>query len=346
MLNMTMLDGLTNKIINGIVYQDMLKKERNKHEVLGKAQFDTVLAVLDSLPEHIGVLDGSGVLVAANRSWIGYGGNNGGGAAERPEPGTNYLRMLKKHSAENDKSVRLWRNIVSVLGGKKDRFTMEYPSHAGRDRKWFLLSVTPMKSGAHVTGAVISHTDITRRKLAELETKRFSLTDPMTGILNRKAGIESVHRQMKYCGRHGCTFTVCYIDLDNLKRVNDSFGHKEGDRVIITLVNLLRSALRESDGMCRLGGDEILLILQETSIEDCGAVLKRIQDAVDARNERSSKPYRIEFSYGLAEYILGSGLTPDELVDIADRNMYKMKSAKKAGKGGNYRKRQQTTRTA
>ncbi len=339
MLNRTMLDGLTNKIINGIVYKDMLKKEQNKIELLAKAQFESVLAVLDSLPEHIGVLDSSGVLVAANRSWTGYSAKNGGGAAERPEPGTNYLRMLKRHSAENDRSGRVWKNIVSVLGGKKDRFTMEYPSHRGRDRKWFLLSVTPMKTGAHVTGAVVSHTDITRRKQAELETKRFSVTDPMTGILNRKAGLESIQKQMKYCERHGCSFTVCYIDLDNLKHVNDSFGHKEGDRVIITLVNLLKGALRESDVMCRLGGDEILLILQETSLDGSAAVLKRIRESVDARNGKSSKPYTIEFSYGLAEYSLGNRLTPDELVDIADRNMYKMKSAKKSKKGGNYRNR-------
>ncbi len=317
----------------------MLNKERSKHDILGKAQFDTVLAVLDSLPEHIGVLDGSGVLVAANRSWLGHRGKNGGGAAERPEPGTHYLRMLKKHSAENAGSARLRKNISAVLNGKKDRFMMEYPSHAGRDRKWFLLSVTPMKSEANVTGAVISHTDITRRKLAELETRRFSLTDTMTGILNRKAGLEAVQKQIKYCGRHGCSFTICYIDLDNLKRINDSFGHKEGDRVIITLVNLLRGALRESDVMCRLGGDEILLILQETTLEGSKAVLKRIQETVDLRNEKSSKPYRIEFSYGLAEYSLGGGLTPDELVDIADKNMYKMKSAKKTSKGGNYRRR-------
>jgi diguanylate cyclase (GGDEF)-like protein/PAS domain S-box-containing protein len=331
-----MLEGITNRFINRIINNAMLRKETARSKRNGNTQFDTVLAVLDSLPEHIGVLDGSGVIIAANRAWSSQRGKNGGGAAERPVPGTNYLRMLKKHSPESERSARLWKNIVSVLGGKKDRFTMEYTSHEGGDRKWFLLSVTPMKSGGGVTGAVVSHTDITRRKQAELETKRYSVTDPMTGILNRKAGLESVQKQMKFCERHGCSFTICYIDLDNLKRVNDSFGHKEGDRVITTFVNLLRSALRESDGMCRLGGDEILLILQETSIEGSGAVLRRIQDSVNARNSKSSKPYSIEFSYGLAEYSLGGKLTADELVDIADRNMYKMKTDRKAGKGGNY----------
>ncbi len=331
--------GTANKKLNGFNHPAMLKKEKNKYMVSGKAPFDTVLSVLDSLPEHLAVLDTSGMIVATNRSWNNHRAKDGGAAAERPRPGTNYLSMLKKDAAVNVRSKRLWKNIVSVLESERDRFTMEYPSRTGKDKGWFLLSVTPLKSGGHVTGAVVSHADITRRKLAELETKRFSVTDPMTGILNRKAGLESVHRQMKFCERHGCSFTVCYIDLDNLKQVNDGFGHKEGDRVIISFVNMLRSALRESDVMCRLGGDEILLILQETSLEGSKSVLKRIQDSADRKNGRSSKPYRIEFSYGLAEYTLGSKLTAEELVDIADRNMYRMKTAKKAERGGNYGRR-------
>jgi diguanylate cyclase (GGDEF)-like protein len=331
-----MFDGITNRIINGFLNQNMLKKEKNSRPFTNQTPFDTVLAVLDSLPEHIGVLDRSGVLVAANRSWIKQRLRNRGGAAERPMPGTNYLAMLRKHAEVNRRSLRLWKNILSVIEGKKERFTMEYSSHQDDGRKWFLLSVTPMKNGESVTGAVISHTDITQRKSAELESKRFSITDPMTGIFNRKAGLDYVHKQMKFCDRHGCSFTVCYIDLDNLKLVNDSFGHKEGDRIIITFVNLLKRALRESDVMCRLGGDEILLILQETTLEASNAVLKRILESVDARNSRSAKPYRIEFSYGLAEYTLGSKLTAEELVDKADRNMYAMKTARKAGKDGNY----------
>jgi len=331
-----MLESITNRIKNGIFNQTMLKKEKNLRPLTDQTPFDTVLAVLDSLPEHIGVLDRSGLLVAANRSWIKHRPGSRGGAAERPMPGTNYLAMLRKHAELNRRSLRLWKNILSVIEGKKERFTMEYTSRQDEGRKWFLLSVTPMKTGESVTGAVISHTDITQRKLAELESKRFSITDPMTGILNRKAGLDYVHKQMKFCDRHGCSFTVCYIDLDNLKLINDSFGHKEGDRIIIAFVNLLKRALRESDVMCRLGGDEILLILQETALEGSNAVLKRILESVDARNTRSAKPYRIEFSYGLAEYSLGSKLGAEELVDAADRNMYAMKTAKKAGKDVNY----------
>jgi diguanylate cyclase (GGDEF)-like protein len=331
-----MIKGTMNKKFNGSSHPVMLKKEQNKHPASRKAPFDTVLSVLDSLSEHIAVLDISGVIVVTNMSWNSHRAKDAGGPEARPRPGTNYFGMLKRDAATKLRSERLWKNIVSVIEGEKDRFTMDYTSHSGKGKRWFLLSVTPLKSGSHITGAVVSHTDITRRKLAELETKRFSVTDPMTGILNRKAGLESVHRQTKYCERHGCSFTVCFIDLDNLKNVNDNYGHKEGDRVIISFVNLLRSALRESDVMCRLGGDEILLVLQETSLEGGKAVLKRIQDSVDRKNEKSSKPYRIEYSYGFAEYTLGSKLTAEELVDIADRNMYKTKIAKKEQRGGNY----------
>lgn len=331
-----MLDGITNRILKGSFHMNILKKEKNIRSFANRTPFDTAMAVLDSLPEHIGVLDSSGEILAVNRSWARHRARSRGGAAERPAPGINYLAMLRKHSAESRTSLRLWKNIVSVLEGRKERFTMEYSSQHDDGRKWYLLSVTPMKIGEAVTGAVVSHSDITRRKLAELESKRYSVTDPMTGILNRKAGLDYVHKQMKYCDRHGCGFTVCYIDIDNLKLVNDSFGHKEGDRIITTIVNLLRRALRESDAMSRLGGDEILLILQETTLEGSNAVLKRIIELVDARNARSPKPYRIDFSYGLAEYTLGSKLTAEELVDSADKNMYAMKSAKKAGKDGNY----------
>lgn len=320
---------IMNKKFNGTSHYALRKKESGRYPVPSNPSFDTVLSVLDSLPEHIAVLDISGVIVVTNRSWKNHGSVGAGGPDARPRPGANYLSMLKKNSAANSKSTRLWKNILYVLDGEKDIYTMEYPSSSGKGRRWFLLYVTPLKSGGNITGAVISHTDITRRKLAELETKRFSVTDPMTGILNRKAGLESVHRQMKYCARHGCIFTVCYIDLDNLKIVNDRYGHQEGDRVIIGFVSMLRNALRESDVMCRLGGDEILLILQEISLDGTNSVLKRIQDSVDSKNAKTSKPYRIEYSYGLAEYTLGCKLGAEELVDIADKNMYRMKTAKK-----------------
>jgi diguanylate cyclase (GGDEF)-like protein len=254
-------------------------------------------SVLYSLPEQMAELNENAVIITVNKAWKKFQSSNKDAALDRVSVGENYLRALRKGYGTDKKFTCASRAISSVLMGDREKFSIEYQCRAGGQKMLFRLSVTPLKTVGALKEAGVTHTDVTKRKAAELETRMFPATDPMIGILNRKAGLESVYKQMKYCERLGCCFMFCYIDLDNLKRVNNSFGHKEGDRIIILLVNILRRALRESDDMCRLGGGEILLIFQETGLEAANAVLKRIQISVDAGNSRSTKPYRIEFSY-------------------------------------------------
>jgi diguanylate cyclase (GGDEF)-like protein len=195
--------------------------------------------------------------------------------------------------------------------------------------------VTSLKKGGISSGAVVSHEDISRRKLAELETRRLAVIDPMTGILNRKAGLEYIQKQIKSARRRKKSLTVCFIDLDNLKYVNDNYGHREGDRTIRAAVKLMKSVLRETDTMCRLGGDEILLVLPDTSAGETGQVLERIAGLIALRNEKARIQWKLEFSYGLAEFTPGGMGSAEELVDAADSNMYKMKMSKKYKKGVN-----------
>ncbi len=294
----------------------------NDHE--GIAQ-----AALDSFEEQIAIIDKTGRIVAVNTAWENFPDRQPAGVLDRPPIGTNYLARLRRHNPSGGKISTLIRNVKSLMRGHKGRFTVELPSHTGSKKRWLQLSVTRLLDGGEPAGAVLTYSDITGRKLAELAARKHSMTDQMTGILNRRAGLEALRKQIKLCERHGRSFTACYIDLDNLKLVNDSYGHKEGDRVITTVVKLISGVLRESDVMCRLGGDELLLILHETTLEGSGIVLKRIHSAVDARNSRNKKPYGIEFSYGLAEYTPGCKRTAEDLVDMADRDMYRMKLVRK-----------------
>lgn len=286
-------------------------------------------AALDSLEEQIAVLDKTGRIVAVNTAWENFPERQPAGVLDRPAVGANYLARLRRHNSPEGRISTVIRNIRSLIRGEKGRFTVELPSHSGSRKRWFQLSVTQLIQEGEVAGAVLSYSDISARKLAEIAAKKHSMTDQMTGILNRRAGMDALRKQIKLCERHGRSFTACYIDLDNLKLVNDSYGHKEGDKVITTLVSLVSGVLRESDVICRLGGDELLLILHETTLEGSGTVLRRIHSAVEARNARSKKPYSIEFSYGLAEYTPGCKHTAEELVDMADRDMYRMKLVRK-----------------
>lgn len=285
-------------------------------------------AALDSLEEQIAIIDKTGRIVAVNAAWESFPERQPTGVLDRPPIGANYLARLRRHNSAGGKISTVIRNIRSLMRGDKGKFTVELPSHTGNRKRWLQLSVTRLL-GDEAAGAVLSYSDITARKLAELAARKHSMTDQMTGILNRRAGLEALRKQIKLCERHGRSFTACYIDLDNLKLVNDSFGHKEGDKVITTVVKLISGVLRESDVMCRLGGDELLLMLHETTLEGSAVVLKRIHSALDTRNARSKKPYTIEFSYGLAEYKPGSKHTAEDLVDMADRDMYRMKLVRK-----------------
>ncbi len=309
-------------------------------QVQNRKRIQAAQEILDSLSEHIAVLDSAGNIITTNEAWDKFALKNRAIPLESVGVGKNYLEVCTEAARGDKRLDRIARKIQSVLEGQKGKFAMEFPCHSENGNRWLLVSVTPLKSEGAVSGAVVTRLDITRRKLAEMETKRLAVTDSMTGILNRKAGMGFVHFKIKKCRKHKTPLTVCYVDLDNLKYVNDNFGHKEGDKVIKTSVKIIKAALRETDVMCRMGGDEILVILPDTSLGESNSVIGRITSLVESKEINSVKPYKIQFSYGLAEYSPQKKYTAEELVDIADKNMYKMKAAKKRspkiyGKRGN-----------
>jgi diguanylate cyclase (GGDEF)-like protein len=314
----------------------MLTKENRERRALKKLPRRAAQSVLDSLPENLAVLDRKGVIVSVNRAWKEFPSVNGGEALDRGEVGENYPRLFTDAFGGKAGRARSGAAPGSVLTGEREKFSFEYSCNPPGGKAWFRLSVTPIASGGGVSGAVISHTDVTRQKLAEQQSKRLAVIDPMTGILNRKAGFDFIRSQIKISRRHKRKLTVCYIDLDNLKYVNDNFGHREGDKTLRNAVRLIRKVLRESDEMCRLGGDEILVILPNTTLEEGERVIERIADRIARNNEKPGVPWKLNISYGLTEYPTRGRCKAEELVDTADRNMYRMKMEKKYKKGVNH----------
>ncbi|MBN2038561.1 MAG: GGDEF domain-containing protein [Spirochaetes bacterium] len=153
-------------------------------------------------------------------------------------------------------------------------------------------------------------------------------TDDLTGLYNRRACYGHLKKMIAIAKRNKSTFTVCVIDLDNLKKVNDSFGHSEGDALIIEFADILLNYTRESDYICRIGGDEFLVIFTNCNKDDAENYIFRINNGIDLINNNNKK-YQIAFSYGLSEYDNAEAGTIDKLIEIADRNMYKHKMSKK-----------------
>ena len=163
------------------------------------------------------------------------------------------------------------------------------------------------------------------RKRMEEELKKLAHHDPLTGTYNRGYGLELLQRQVKLAKRNKTSFLLAYTDLDNLKRINDQFGHEEGDKAIVQMANLFQSILREVDIIIRMGGDEFLLVFPDSSLKQIPIIEKRLYAKLARKNRVSNKPYKIGFSIGFSCYNSEHPKSIEDLMRIADQEMYKNK---------------------
>jgi len=172
-----------------------------------------------------------------------------------------------------------------------------------------------------------------QRKQMEEELKKIAQYDTLTGSYNRGYGLSLLERQLKLTKRNKSSLLLAYTDVDDFKDINDTFGHEEGDKVLIQVASLFKSTLREIDIICRMGGDEFLLIFPDSSLKDVPLIRRRLNRNLTQLNKTLKKPYKIDLSIGLSEYDPDNPQSIDELIRIADKKMYEDKKNKKYKKG-------------
>jgi len=152
--------------------------------------------------------------------------------------------------------------------------------------------------------------------------------DQLTGALNRRGLDDALEREAARAERGGTLLCVALIDIDNFKRINDTFGHQVGDVVLVHLVAIIRETIRTNDLIGRYGGEEFLLLLPDSRLDEAVAVMDRLQ------RELAGKPISwgkqqllVTFSAGVA--VRGSGEAIEALINRADQALYE---AKRVGK--------------
>jgi len=180
-------------------------------------------------------------------------------------------------------------------------------------------------------GTLGTYMDITERKKIEGELEKLAHYDTLTGCCNRGYGMGLLEQQIKLAHRKKYPLLLAYIDIDKFKYINDTFGHKEGDIILKEVVKFFKSILRDIDIIYRLGGDEFLIIFPDSSLDDAPLIRERLSKNLEKLNQKLAKPYKIDFSIGLSCYNSSNPLSIEELIRIADENMYEEKKKKEEG---------------
>ena len=154
------------------------------------------------------------------------------------------------------------------------------------------------------------------------QTERLAMVDGLTGVFNRRYMDIVLKKEYTRCERYGKPLSVCMLDIDNFKMINDRRGHQFGDEVLRELSRLLKGAVREEDIVCRYGGEEFLLVLPETEASGALIFANRLRQRV--KDDPFFVEHKVTFSAGTATFP-SSALDIEGLVQAADRALYQAK---------------------
>ncbi len=163
------------------------------------------------------------------------------------------------------------------------------------------------------------------RNELQLSLRSLSLEDDLTGLYNRRGFVALAGQQLKMARRNDVRLLVMFADLDGLKAINDAHGHVTGSEAIVEAAGVLRQTFRDSDILARFGGDEFVIMLPDTGAEAFDVPAQRLRRNLEAWNGRKARPYRLSMSLGAAAYDPEKPLTLYQLIERADKAMYRDK---------------------
>jgi diguanylate cyclase (GGDEF)-like protein len=219
--------------------------------------------------------------------------------------------------------------------------------------RWLLASSRPLISETKMLGAVVFYRDITERK--ELENKLASYTeelkssnlelqkaqialeqlasaDELTGLQNRRGFLALAAQSIRLAHRAQKPFALIFVDLDGLKKINDTLGHGDGDLAITDAAHVLSDSIRHCDVLGRLGGDEFAILMSDADAESARIVKKRLADKVDKLNAEGHRPYTLSLSVGMLVCNSDEKAPLETLLSKVDALMYEEKKKKGANR--------------
>jgi diguanylate cyclase (GGDEF)-like protein/PAS domain S-box-containing protein len=179
-----------------------------------------------------------------------------------------------------------------------------------------------------ISGLLIVLRDITERKIAEEKLQQLAITDPLTGLNNRRYFFELAQREFERSIRYRHTMSIIEIDVDHFKNVNDTYGHQVGDQVLSALAQRCQGCMREIDVLARYGGEELIILLPETEADAAVIVAERVRKRINSSDfDTNDGPVQVTISLGVSQLQNTPEETLDRLINRADQGLYLAKQA-------------------
>ena len=271
--------------------------------------------VIPTDPEHPSLNLAQACLVAAYEVFLAIGG----GEHSLPQG---------RRASRPPTQAELEETYAAIETGlhRIEFFKAREPSAVMRTIRTIVSRATPDLREARLLGAIGYEIDhyINRNKLRQADLQALTLTDPLTGLPNRRHLELYLEREVE-AARRGRKLVLIMIDLDNFKACNDTFGHVVGDKVLTAVGQILSAANRAMNMVARYGGDEFVAVLSESDISGAELYVKRVMERMASNTDLIE--YGITISVGIAEFDERSSGSMGDLIQAADMNMYAKKQA-------------------
>ena len=322
-LLLTALLGLTLSVLAALLAHRLVSNHLALRDALAKeldAAGERALAatVFDTTPVGIVVTDASGIVIRVNPAFTQISGYS------QIEARGHKANLLKSGRHDDDFYRQMWTAMIQNGHWSGEIWNRH---RNGQIRRHDLNITAVLNAQDQIVNFVGLLRDVTERHSQEEQMRHLATHDPLTGLANRALLMEQLVRSLALARRQSSHVGLMFLDLNGFKPINDRYGHSTGDALLQAVADRLRSGIRESDTLCRQGGDEFVLLIPDApDLDQLVALAAKIQACLMEPFQELPSGITISASIGVARWPEHAE-DPDGLLDAADNAMYRAKAS-------------------
>lgn len=289
--------------------------ERKIAEQLLQESENNLRALLNAVTESFFLMNKDGNILAANETMA-----KRYGLSVEILVGSSIYKLVPPDTAEQRKA----QADLVISTGRPVRFE-DVRFNRNIDQVFYPV----FDNNGQVVRIAVCGIDVTEHRKLEQNLETMAFTDQLTGLYNRRGFINLAERQLKLSTRSKQRILLFFADIDKMKWINDSLGHEEGDKALVSTAKILVKTFRESDIISRIGGDEFAILAIDADAKIAESLLERLHKLINNRNLRRGRKYDLSVSIGYAVFDPLRHDSLDNLMSRADTRMYEEKKSKK-----------------